>query len=91
MGPDGTPTTSNIITPPRLTQCMDQEKWWEDVREWIQTAIECADGGHTRPKGAEYTFYMLLYRSLDLGNKERVKKTIRCDEIILKEQSNTEA
>lgn len=53
--------------------------------------MDCEDGGDTRAKGAAVTFSMLLYRSLDLGNKEIVKEVIICGDIIMKAPTNTEA
>lgn len=90
MGPESTPTTSHILNLPQPSQDTNRPQRRDDVREWMQTVVDSADGGDTRAKGAAETLTMLLYLSSDIGNEEKVKEAICSGEIILKAPPNTE-
>lgn len=55
----------------------------------MKTGNDYAEGGDTRDKGASETLAMLLYRSFEAGNKEKVVEATRCGENILETPANS--
>lgn len=78
-----------IVTPTSLTQVTDLTKGGEGVREWMKTIADCAEGGDTIEKGAAATLEMLLYRSIQIRQKGKVKEAVGCGEIILKAETGS--
>lgn len=73
MGPVTTKTAvRNILSPPYLSNDIDCLKWRESIREWVHSVSFCAEGGDRREKGAAATLAIILYQSLEAGDKELV-------------------
>lgn len=64
-------------------------QWREEVRDWEENVLACANGGDSRAKGTSTCIALVVYRSLEKGFTEQVKKWTRCEEISLKSSNDS--
>lgn len=84
MGPGGTEGAASTHSPPKFDDDSDRVEWKESVHDWSENRLACAEGGDKKSKGNETRMGLKLYLSIYIATKEKVKKSIRSSEIILK-------
>lgn len=88
MGPAGSGTPNNALSPPVLSTASDKLTWREEVREWAQHVDACARAGDSRAKGVAATLAHSLYRSMSKYKKEVIKRSLRKGELVLTPSTN---
>lgn len=74
---------TNYTSQPILKPSTETLWWREVVKKWTETVITAMDAGYTRAIGIAETIGLVLYRSLEEIEKEKVIRNIKTGEIIL--------